>query len=101
MIYEVHPQTTQVRAEFKETAKEVGALNDNLTRKNSDMQTSAEERPNQVQNHFLSGYYIIENIDYVYTEDNKKMVQELTLIRREWPGKAVDLAKAKQNAEGK
>lgn len=101
MIYEVHPQTTQVRASFKEAAKEVGALNDSLAKKDPDLSVSAEEGPNQVQNHFLSGYYIIENIDYVYTEETNKMMQELTLIRREWPGKAVDLAKAKQNAEGK
>lgn len=98
MIYEVHPQSTQVRASFKEAAKEVGALNDNLVKKDAPGQVSAQEEPNQVQNHFLSGYYIIENINYTYEDTNKKMVQELTLIRREWPGKAVDLAKAKQNA---
>lgn len=99
MIYDVDPDTVKTRASFKETAKEVGALNDTLVKKDSELKVSAEENPKQSQNHFLSGYYIIENIDYIFDEDVMKMVQELTLIRREWPGKAVDLTRAKRNKE--
>lgn len=97
MIYEIDPDTTKVRSTFKETAKEVGALNETLAKKDPNLSVTAEENPNQVQNQFLSGYYIIENIDYVFSEDTMRMVQELTLIRREWPGKAVDLTTANQN----
>jgi len=91
MIYDIDPNSTKIRAELKETAKEIGTLNDNLTIKGSEDQVAAEESPNQVQNHFLSGYYVIENIDYTYDNNTNKMVQELTLIRREWPAKAIDL----------
>jgi hypothetical protein len=99
MIYEIDPHTTKTRAAFKEAAKEVGALNETLVKKDSELKVTSEENPDQVQNHFLSGYYIIENIDYVFDEDIMKMVQELTLIRREWPGKAADLTAAKRNKE--
>jgi len=44
------------------------------------------DRPNQVLNRFLSGYYVIENIDYKYSVDIGYVLQEVTLIRREWPG---------------
>lgn len=43
-----------------------------------------EKDYNQMLDKFLSGYYIVENIDYIY--NNEKGVQtKLTLIRREWP----------------
>ena len=70
-----------------------------MVKKDSELKVTSEENPDQVQNHFLSGYYIIENIDYVFDEDTMKMVQELTLIRREWPGKAADLTAAERNKE--
>lgn len=44
----------------------------------------AEKDYNQMLDKFLSGHYIVENIDYIYTAD-KGVQTKLTLIRREWP----------------
>lgn len=38
----------------------------------------------QIKNEFLSGYYIVGNIEYEYFQ-NGSIKQVLTLIRREWP----------------
>lgn len=45
----------------------------------------------QMMDKFLSGYYIVENIDYVYDKD-EAITTELTLIRREWPSRSANLA---------
>jgi len=45
-----------------------------------------DARPDQVLNRFLSGFYVIENIDYRFKLAGGKLTQEVTLIRREWPG---------------
>ena len=103
MIYDIDPRTTKMKAELKELATDAGATNDTLVAKNSEAAKNAtvkaEEGPNSVQNHFLTGYYVIENIDYVYSAETRKMVQELTLIRREWPGKVFDLGLKRKNEE--
>lgn len=43
---------------------------------------------NEVKNEFLSGYYIVKDIEYIYTKGSF-IKQKLTLVRREWniPGK--------------
>lgn len=41
------------------------------------------ETPKMTLDNFMSGNYVISNIDYVYTEDG--LTQEVTLLRREWP----------------
>jgi len=40
---------------------------------------------------FTSGYYIIGGIEYIYEEGNPSIRQKLTLLRREWPVKAIDI----------
>tara|TARA_Y100000593_G_C4301406_1_gene333564 strand:+ start:447 stop:1952 length:1506 start_codon:yes stop_codon:yes gene_type:complete len=40
---------------------------------------------------FTSGYYIIGGIEYIYEEGNPSIRQKLTLLRREWPMKAIDI----------
>ena len=47
----------------------------------------------QVMDRFLSGYYIIENINYRMTDSNEEggIKQEVTLIRREWPTRIANL----------
>lgn len=45
-----------------------------------------DNRPDQALNRFLSGYYVIENINYKYNVNIGNIIQEVTLIRREWPG---------------
>jgi len=38
----------------------------------------------EIKNEFLSGYYVIAEISYIYTK-GKKITQSLKLLRREWP----------------
>ena len=45
----------------------------------------------QVMDRFLSGHYIIENIDYIIDEPEGGMKQIVTLIRREWPTRIKNL----------
>ena len=54
----------------------------------SGIDTSAaiqDENPDQVQDQFLSGYYLIESIDVIYK--GSKFYQKVILIRREWPAR--------------
>lgn len=51
-----------------------------------DEEDNDDSKPDQVVNRFLSGFYVIENINYKYNIDKGGIVQEVTLIRREWPG---------------
>jgi hypothetical protein len=42
--------------------------------------------PNQqVRNEFLTGYYVISDIQYKYNKETTKITQALKLLRREWP----------------
>ncbi len=45
----------------------------------------------QVMDRFLSGHYIIENIDYIIDEPEGGIKQIVTLIRREWPTRIKNL----------
>jgi len=45
----------------------------------------------QVMDKFLSGHYIIENINYVITDPDGGLRQKVTLIRREWPTRIKNL----------
>ena len=45
----------------------------------------------QMMDKFLSGFYIVENIDYRYDKD-EGMFTHFTLIRREWPSRSRNLA---------
>lgn len=100
MIYNTDPTTTKTRVAFKEAAAEAGTLNESLVRTDQvakDAEVTQDGDPDMVLNHMMSGYYIIENINYSYLKSTNRMVQELTLIRREWPGKAADLSALKEN----
>ena len=45
----------------------------------------------QMMDKFISGYYIVENINYRYDAETA-ITTELTLIRREWPSRSANLA---------
>jgi hypothetical protein len=45
----------------------------------------------QVMDRFISGHYIIENIDYIIDEPEGGLKQVVTLIRREWPTRIKNL----------
>ena len=51
----------------------------------------ATNNPSQVLDRFLSGYYIIENIDYIIDNPEGGIKQKVTLIRREWPTRIKNL----------
>lgn len=50
-----------------------------------------DNQPSQSLDQFLSGHYIIENIDYTYAKGTSGIRQEVTLIRREWPTRIKNL----------
>ena len=50
-----------------------------------------DRNPSQALDQFLSGHYVIENIDYVYTKGTNGIRQKVTLIRREWPTRIKNL----------
>ena len=45
----------------------------------------------QVMDRFISGHYIIENIDYIIEGPEAELRQVVTLIRREWPTRIKNL----------
>ena len=47
----------------------------------------------QMMDKFMSGYYIVENINYRYDAESA-ITTELTLIRREWPSRSANLAES-------
>ena len=47
---------------------------------------------------FLSGYYVIENINYNYSIEDG-MLQEVTLLRREWPSRLSGITEANMNSD--
>lgn len=51
----------------------------------------ATNNPSQVLDRFLSGHYIIENIDYIIDNPEGGIKQKVTLIRREWPTRIKNL----------
>ena len=54
----------------------------------------SEADPNEVSqmmDKFLSGFYVIENIDYKYDKE-EGMLTYFTLLRREWPARSRNLA---------
>lgn len=50
-----------------------------------------DPKPDQVMDQFLSGYYIIESIDLVYRQSIGRFIQEMTLLRREWPARTATI----------
>ncbi len=39
----------------------------------------------QIKNEFLSGFYIIDEIEYIYTGVGSSITQKINCLRREWP----------------
>ena len=62
-------------------AKELG-FNDKPFEFNQEIENT--ELPKMALDSFMSGNYVISNIDYTYSID-EGLKQELTLLRREWP----------------
>ena len=82
-----------VKMEAEKTAdrfREEGGLKDLPLGVEKSKEGSDDKDFSQMLDKFLSGYYIIENIDYQYTNDRGIQTQ-MTLIRREWPVRSTTL----------
>ena len=83
LIYNYESKVVEVAKELK-TAKEAKGLNESPVEGANDNPITNEENPDQMLDTFLSGHYIIENINIVYDID-EGLSQHVTLLRREWP----------------
>jgi len=86
LLYEYNKERADAMLKYNKFLEDQGftdKLMDIESAKNGD---SEDARPTQVLDRFLSGYYVIENINYKYNIDFGNIKQEVTLIRREWPG---------------
>jgi hypothetical protein len=96
VIYDTNPKK---RLEMYNRNEALGESNANSEQsKNEGFNQTSSSRPgnptsednisndqrNQVKNEFLSGYYVVKDIQYIYTSPGP-VKQQLTLIRREWP----------------
>ena len=79
---------------FKEGADEIAAdkvIKDKKKEDGFDVpDDSTEDVPQAstvVADEFLSGYYVIGGIEYIYKEGYPSVSQKLTLLRREWPSR--------------
>jgi len=86
MIYEYTKERVDAMIKYNKFLEDQG-FTDKLMGIDAGTEAGAgEEKPTQALNRFLSGYYVIENINYKYDIDIGNVIQEVTLIRREWPG---------------
>ena len=82
LIYHIDRQRLVEAGNLKD-AKEEAGFKDSAV----DNGKSEEERPEQMLDQFLSGYYIIESIDIIYKGSVGNYSQKVTLTRREWPAR--------------
>jgi len=82
LIYHVDRQRLVEAGNLKD-AKEDAGFKDSAV----DNGKSEEERPEQMLDQFLSGYYIIESIDIIYKGSVGNYSQKVILTRREWPAR--------------
>ena len=85
LIYAYDPQKIEAMKAAKE-AKEKKGFKEAPIKGSDEGSVTNDENPNQMVDTFLSGYYVIENINYKYTMEDG-MIQEVTLLRREWPSR--------------
>ena len=80
---------------FKEHADDIGAdkvIKDRKKEQGFDVEADeqTEDIPQAgtvVADEFLSGYYVVGGIEYLYKADFPSVAQKITLLRREWPSR--------------
>lgn len=80
---------------FKESPEEIGAdkvIKDKKKEQGFDVDTDTGEEDipqagTVVADEFLSGYYVVGGIEYIYKAGFPAVAQKLTLLRREWPSR--------------
>ena len=85
LMYHYDPTKVEVLKNLKNAKKDAGLDASPIEGANANEITN-EEAPNQMLDTFLSGHYVIENINIIYEADTG-MRQEVTLLRREWPAR--------------
>lgn len=86
LIYEYNKERVDAMIKYNKFLVDQGFTDKVLGIDAAQNEDSEDDRPTQVLNRFLSGYYVIENINYRYSSNIGNIIQEVTLIRREWPG---------------
>ena len=89
MIYKYGSSQIEALKVTKEAKKELGLDTEPIKDINK-AEVTNEEEPDQMLDTFLSGYYVIGNINYKYSVD-VGLTQEVTLLRREWPARLNNL----------
>ena len=68
---------------------EKNAADAGYQRENQDKLEKGDNKTNNSNapkvNKYLTGVYVIGNIEYTYNSNDQAIAQKLTLIRREWP----------------
>ncbi len=98
LIYTYDQTKIEAAKALKNVKKEKGFNDDPISGANTEEETTNEEDPNQMLDTFLSGYYVIENINYNYSMEDG-MIQELTLLRREWPSRLSGITEANMGSD--
>lgn len=89
LLYLYDPKAVYQNERIKGDKKELGMDKDEPFNLGEDPDNAPERLPKQALDTFLSGYYIIETIDYKYSSEGTKQV--VTLLRREWPTRTENL----------
>lgn len=85
-IFSETPEKTEVDAMLKTKKEELGfEAKEKSELKDSDKVNASKSVA--VIDEFLSGFYIVGEISYVYTQRTDKIVQKMKLLRREWPSR--------------
>ena len=82
-LYNYERNTVKGAVKLKEESKKKGFEGLKMGQENE----TDLEKASMVLDEFLTGYYIVESINYVYRSSTGKMSQEVTLLRREWPSR--------------
>jgi hypothetical protein len=86
LIYEYNKERVDAMLKYNKFLADQGFTDKVMGIDAAQSEDGEDARPTQALNRFLSGYYVIENINYKYSIDFGNIIQEVTLIRREWPG---------------
>lgn len=84
IIYETDKKRQDIQEGREQNAADAGYQRENQDKlEKGDNKTNNSNAPKV--NKYLTGVYVIGNIEYTYNSNDQAIAQKLTLIRREWP----------------
>ena len=84
IIYETDKKRQDIQEGREKNAADAGYQRENQDKlEKGDNKTNNSNAPKV--NKYLTGVYVIGNIEYTYNSNDQAIAQKLTLIRREWP----------------